>query len=71
MNIFLADILQQYTDIVAYMLKLSGYPSGSTVLANDPDQMKAIQVQPRPKPPSSGGSALLALRSYLSHFGRP
>ncbi len=57
---------QQYTDIVAYMLKLSGYPAGQTVLANDPEQLKAIMVEARPKPsPSFPASARSGW--YLSH----
>lgn len=56
---------QQYTDIVAYMLKLTGYPAGSAVLANDPDQMKAIMVEARPKP--SSGAAMFARSWYLPH----
>jgi len=56
---------QQYTDIVAYMLKLTGYPSGPTAIPNDPEKMRAILIERRPKPASQG--MLPASRYYLGH----
>lgn len=55
---------QQYTDIVAYMLKLSGYPAGDTELANDAEKMKSILVVARPR---SDTAAVLLRRLYLPH----
>ncbi len=60
---------QQYTDIVAYMLKLTGYPSGATTLPSDPEKMRSILIERRPKPPTSQGAALATRRSYFPHAG--
>lgn len=54
---------QQYTDIVAYMLKLTGYPSGATILPNDPEKMRAILIERRAKP----ASQRMTSRLYLPH----
>lgn len=59
---------QQYTDIVAYMLKLTGYPAGSAVLSSDADQMRTIMVERRPKPSAPSLSAA-ARRPYSPHSG--
>ncbi|MEP7347699.1 MAG: cytochrome c, partial [Gemmatimonadaceae bacterium] len=57
---------QQYTDIVAYMLKLTGYPSGETALPYEPDKLRGIMIEHRPKPPSSG-TAMASRRWYFPH----
>ena len=58
---------QQYTDIVAYMLKLTGYPSGSTALPSDAEKMRAIMIERRPKPPSSQGTPMASRLPHLPH----
>ena len=58
---------QQYTDIVAYMLKLTGYPSGATTLPSEPDKMRAIVIEPRPKPASGQRTAQPSPRVYAPH----
>ncbi|MBV6519924.1 MAG: hypothetical protein MNPFHGCM_00027 [Gemmatimonadaceae bacterium] len=43
---------QEYTDIVAYMLKLTGYPSGAAALPNDAEKMRGFLIERLPKPDS-------------------
>ena len=41
------------TDVVAFMLKANGFPSGQAELANDDDSLKAITIRTgRPAPPN-------------------
>ena len=37
---------QTYTDIIAYVLELNGYPSGTTELTPDRNVMKAFELWP-------------------------
>jgi mono/diheme cytochrome c family protein len=39
---------QQYADIVAYILKLNGYPAGSEPLPADPEALRPIKIDPKP-----------------------
>jgi S-disulfanyl-L-cysteine oxidoreductase SoxD len=55
---------QQYKVIVAYILKLNGLPSGTDSLADDPEAMRLIKIDPKPDKTSLGAAAhagLLAL----------
>lgn len=40
---------QQYADVVAYILKLNGYPAGKDALPGDPEALKMIVIEARPK----------------------
>jgi mono/diheme cytochrome c family protein len=62
---------QQYTDIVAYMLKLSGYPSGATTLPYESEKMRGIMIEPRPKRASSQRAAEPSPRFYFPHADGP
>ncbi len=43
---------EQYADIVAYLLKLNGYPAGSTSLPADAERLQRIVIEPLPRPGS-------------------
>jgi len=45
---------QQYKVIVAYILKLNGMPSGTDSLADDPEAMRLIKIDPKPDKTSLG-----------------
>ncbi len=36
---------QQYVDIVAYILKINGYPSGADSLSTDPEALRLIRLE--------------------------
>ena len=36
---------QQYTDIIAYIFKVNGLPSGTTVLPADPEALRLIKIE--------------------------
>ena len=38
---------QEYTDIVAYLFKLNGYPSGTTPLTSDRERLKQLRIDPK------------------------
>lgn len=40
----------QYVDIVAYLLKLNGFPAGSRALPGEPQELKEIRIQSKPEP---------------------
>ena len=56
---------QQYKDIVAYILKINGLPSGTDSLPADPEAMRLIKIDAKPDKPSSpgghGSDAMLGL----------
>lgn len=39
---------QQYVDVVAYLFRLNGYPSGSRVLPTDDAVLRRVRIDPRP-----------------------
>jgi mono/diheme cytochrome c family protein len=41
---------QEYVDVIAYMLKLNGLPSGTKALSADPAAMKQIRIEIPKKP---------------------
>jgi mono/diheme cytochrome c family protein len=41
---------QQYAEVVAYILKLNGYPPGKEALPSEPDALKTVMINPKPKP---------------------
>jgi hypothetical protein len=41
---------QQYVDIVAYILKINGYPSGTDSLSTDPEALRLIRIEARKDP---------------------
>lgn len=43
---------EQYADIVAYLLKLNGYPAGSTSLPAEAQRLQRILIEPLPRPGS-------------------
>ena len=41
----------QYTEVVAYILRLNGYPAGKDVLPTDAEALKAVIIDQRSRPP--------------------
>lgn len=55
---------QQYTDIIAYIFKINGLPSGAAVLPADPEALRLIKIEAKPSSPGamSGGRASASRR---------
>jgi hypothetical protein len=41
---------QQYVDIVAYILKINGYPSGTDSLSTDPEALRLVRIEAKKDP---------------------
>jgi mono/diheme cytochrome c family protein len=55
---------QEYTDIVAYMFSLNGYPAGSAELPAQDEPLKKVKIDAPPRPAPDAPAALAALRRY-------
>ena len=55
---------EQYTDIVAYMFSLNGYPTGQTELPAQDEPLKRVKIDAPPQPSPDDAAALAALRRY-------
>jgi cytochrome c5 len=51
---------QQYTDIVAYMLSLNGYPPAEAELPSDDEGMKRVRIDTLPPRPGAGAGTSAA-----------
>jgi mono/diheme cytochrome c family protein len=40
---------QEYADILAYLLKLNGYPAGTEPLASDNERLRRVRIEARPR----------------------
>ena len=40
--------VQQYTDVVAYIFKINGFPAGTDSLSSDPEALRQIKIEPKP-----------------------
>ena len=40
--------VQQYTDVVAYIFKINGFPAGADSLSSDPEALRQIKIEPKP-----------------------
>src|SRR5574341_1061869 len=40
---------EQYRDVLAYLLKLNGFPAGSRPLPDQPDELKQIRIHAKPE----------------------
>jgi hypothetical protein len=58
---------QQYVDIVAYILKINGYPAGTDSLSTDPEALRLIRLEAKkdsqtafaPRSPSAASASVL------------
>jgi hypothetical protein len=39
---------QQYTDIIAYIFKVNGYPAGAEALPADPEALRLVKIEAKP-----------------------
>lgn len=46
---------QQYVDIVAYIFKINGFPSGTDSLSTDPEALRLIRIEAKPDKQASIG----------------
>jgi len=42
--------VEEYADIVAYMLRMNGYPSGDTELPAEAEKLQQLRIDPLPRP---------------------
>jgi mono/diheme cytochrome c family protein len=42
--------LEEYSDIVAYMLRMNGYPAGDTELPAEAEKLQQLRIDPLPRP---------------------
>ncbi len=40
---------EQYRDVLAYLLKLNGFPAGNRPLSDQPDELKQIRIHAKPE----------------------
>lgn len=61
--------VQQYLDVVAYILKINGMPAGTDSLSSDPEALRRIKIEAKPDKQTAlwhsvpGGSSVTHLRS--------
>lgn len=42
--------IEEYTDIVAYMLRMNGYPAGDAELPAEAEKLQQLRIDPLPRP---------------------
>lgn len=53
---------QQYTDVIAYIFKINGFPAGTEPLSTDPEVLRLIKIEAKPDKQTALGPRSMRIR---------